>query len=155
MNWSTYFPPSEPQPQNDLQQERSPWKIDIAKVDIRTDRLSYEENYAQAPFRTDVEHLVFGVQDVRMDGENIKVDHFDTNISNFSLTHTASKKQWLNVKTFALDGQLQKREKIDLEIQQASMNALDIYALMDKSGVINFSRLLPKQEAKKEIVARG
>ena len=150
LNWSTYFPPSDPEQENTQQQDKSPWKVHIAKVDIRTDQLTYEENYAQAPFTAGIEHLVFGIEDVRMHGSNMKVDHFDTNISDFSLTHTASAKEWLNFKTFALDGQLQKNERINLDIQQISLDKLDVYTLMDKEGTLNFSRLTPKSETTTE-----
>jgi uncharacterized protein involved in outer membrane biogenesis len=149
LNWLTYFPPSEPAEENDAHEQKSPWKVDITKVDIRTDRLTYVENYLQAPFRADIEHLVFGTQDIRMHGKNVEVDHFDMNVSGFSLMNTATAKQWVNFETFTLDGKLQKHENINLDLQQVSMNKLDVYALMDKEGLINFSRLAPK--GKKEM----
>jgi len=150
LNWSTYLPPSEPKSKKDEKQEENLWKVDIAKVDIRTDKLTYKENYAQAPFVIDTEHLTFGMHDIRMHGDNVTVDHFDTNVSDFSLTNSASAKQWVSFKTFTLDGQLQKREKTNLDIQQISVDQLDIYALMDKAGVLNFSKLTPHIETKKD-----
>ena len=150
LNWSTYFPSAEPSDENDAIEEKSPWKVDIAKVDIRTGALTYEENYAQAPFTAGTEHLTVGIRDVRMHGDNVLIEHFDTNVSGFSLTNTASAKPWMSFKTFALEGQLQKSEKIDLDIEQISLDKVDIYALMDKEGVLNFSRLTPRSEEKKE-----
>jgi uncharacterized protein involved in outer membrane biogenesis len=150
LNWSSYFPPSEPNDQKDDKDEKNPWKVDIAKVDIRTDKLTYEENFSQAPFTVGLEHLSFDMQDVRMHESNIIVNRFDTNLSAFSLTNTASEKEWMHFKTLTLGGQLQKREKISLGIEQISLDKLDVYALMDREGVLNFSRLAPKSETQKD-----
>jgi uncharacterized protein involved in outer membrane biogenesis len=150
LNWSTYLPPSESQKQKSELEEKSDWKIDIAKVDIRTDTLTYEENYAQAPFTAGTEHLTFGMRAVRIHGDNVIIEHFDTNVSGFSLTNSASAKQWIGFKTFTLDGQLQKNEKIDLGIEQINLDKLDIYALMDNTGALNFNKLTPLSETKKE-----
>lgn len=148
LNWATYFPPSEPKSQKDEIQEKSPWKVDIAKVDIQTDRLTYEENYAQAPFTAGLEHLIFGIKDARLHGDNLIVDHFDTNLSEFSLIDAASEKKWMDFKTFTLNGQLQKDDAINLDIEQVGLDKLDVYALMDKEGVLNFSRLTSKSGTK-------
>ena len=61
LNWSTYFPQSGPEEESGQQQGKNPWKVDIAKVDIQTDQLTYEESYVQAPFIAGIEHLTFGM----------------------------------------------------------------------------------------------
>ena len=150
INWSTYFPPSEPARENNRTEEKSPWKVNISKVDIQTDQLVYEEHYVQEPFTTDIKNLSFGMQDIVMHEGNINVNHFDTNVSEFSLAPIASGEKWLTFKTFTIDGQLSKNDKLDVNLEQISLNDLDINALMDKDGVINFSKLAPKAKADKE-----
>lgn len=150
LNWTTYFPPAEPKSQKDEKQDKNPWKVDIAKVDIQTDKLTYEENYTQAPFTAGLEHLSFGLQDAYLDGSDVTVDHFNTTLSDLSLIDRASEKEWMHFKTFTLKGQLQKSDALNLDIEQVGLDKLDVYALMDKEGVLNFSQLTPKSKAIEE-----
>ncbi len=150
LNWLTYFPPSEPEEHKSEKEDKSPWKVSIARADIQTDKLEYEENYTKAPFSAGVEHLHFGMQDVRIDGDKVRIDHFDTNLSDFSLKDLALAEEWMRFRSFSVGGELHKSEKTDLDIEQISVDRLDLHALMDKAGVLNFSRLLPKSKVTEE-----
>lgn len=150
LNWTTYFPSSALVEKKDQEKAENPWKIDIAELDIRTDELRYEENYVEEPFMAEINHLNFGMRDASMQGDVISVDHFDSNISGFSLAPVLSSEKWLDFKTFALEGKLRKTDKINIDLSTISLDALYVSALMDRTGVINFTRLLPKTEIKKE-----
>ncbi len=151
INWSTYFPPSAPSPKSNTTDEGKPWSVNVSKVDIRTDQLIYEENYVQEPFHANIEHLYFGMHDIVMQGKEIKVTHFDTNISDFFLSPIAIDEKWLRFKSFTLDGELSKRDKLEISLEQIDLNDLHINALMDQDGVINFTKLAPRTEAVKEM----
>ncbi len=148
INWSTYFPAAEPIEKSKNAEEKNPWNVHVATVGIHTDQLIYEENFAQEPFAVNIEHLGFGMDGITMHEENINVNHFDTNVSQFSLFPMAAEEKWLQFKTFTVDGKLSKSEKLDLDLEQVNLNGLSIDALMDKEGRLNFTRLVPKTQKK-------
>jgi len=150
LNWLTYFPPSASTRESNRTVEKDSWKVNVAKIDIRTDELIYEENYAQEPFSANIGHLHFGVQDVVMQGESVNVRHFDTNVSEFFLSPIATDEKWLSFNTFTLNGRLSMSNKLDLNLEQIDLNGLNIHALMNKEGVVNFSKLAPKAQKQKE-----
>ncbi len=151
INWSTYFPPSAPSRQSKTTEESNPWNVNVSKVDIRTDQLIYDESYVDEPFRANIDHLYFAMHDIVMQGKKIKVNHFDTNVSEFLLSPIVSGEKWLGFKNFTLDGKLSKNDKLDITLEQIDLNDLHVNAFMDKEGVVNFTKLAPRTEAVKKV----
>ncbi len=147
LNWLTYLPASEKTREGNQTQTEAPWKVDVSKVVINTDALVYEDRHARKPFTADVEHLNFNVNDIHID-DGLEVEHFDTNISSFSLTPMDSTKKMVTFKTFSLDGALSKRQDINVSINKIDLDQLSVYALMDKEGNVNFTHLSPEPSSK-------
>ncbi len=147
INWASYFPGSE------LVKEESvtePWHIDIAKVDIKTDEISFEEYFAPQAYRTGLENISVMVDGVSLDGETLHVKNFATLFSGFDLNTLPQKQQYLGFKSLGIEGSLGKVKSTDLNISQINLAGLEIFASMDKRGGINFSDLLAPKEKQPE-----
>jgi hypothetical protein len=144
INWLGYLPVSDSTQESMESEQKSPWKIDVSKVKIATDALVYEDNHAKEPFVADIKHLNFNMNDIHVDEAGVNVSHFDTNVSELSLSPMISTKKWLNFKTFTLNGRLNKSNDINISLDRVDLDSLGVYALMDKTGVINFTQLSPE-----------
>jgi len=140
INWLSYLPPSKPSQETN---ETSPWKINIARLDIKTDELSFEEHFAPKAYEAKVQNLSLGVQDIKAFEGKFYVDAFQTLLSGASLYPLEGKKEYLGFKDLSLNGRLSKTQSMDINLSRVHLDSLNIFALMDQGGKLNFSKLSP------------
>lgn len=140
INWLSYFPASEPSQEKN---ETSPWTVDIAKVDIKTDELSFEEHYSPEPYLVGLENVSFNMVDIQLVRDELYISKFETMLSEFSLRPLSQQEEYLGFKSLSLSGKLSKTASTDINISRIDLDGLDVSASMDKTGTLNFSELSP------------
>lgn len=148
INWLSYFPASEPSQEKN---ETNPWTVDISKVDIKTDELSFEEHFSPEPYLAGVENISFSTEDIKLVRDELYVGEFETALSEFSLRPLSQQEEYLGFKGLGLSGRLSKTAGTDINISRIDLDGLDVSASMDKTGILNFSELSPFSVKKEKI----
>ena len=148
LNFSKYAPIEREEIVKKEIKEATPWIINLDDFNLNTDKISYLDYSAQEPFHADIQKINVNVKGLKLDGADINITKIKTKLSSISLVTNTSKTTLVKLSSFNLDAQMQKSESIDININDISLNRLDIYALMDENGVINFTKLSPKNPPK-------
>jgi len=125
-------------------------KIQLEYMQITSDKITYMDKSVQEPFRTDIKSFEFDLADMTMQGNKIDVNNFTTKVEGLTLHPLSSKKNWAKFSSLNVKGAVSTPDKMDVLVHDVALNGLDIYALMDAKGEINFDRIAPKAEPKKK-----
>jgi hypothetical protein len=135
-----------------VDENSSDMKINLQYMQITSDKITYMDKSVKEPFRTDIKSFEFDLSDMKMRGDKIDVNHFTTKLAGLSLRPLRSKKSWAKFSSMKVKGRVSTSDKMDVLVHDVALNGLDIYALMDENGEINFERISPKAEPKKKKV---
>ncbi len=121
--------------------EPSSWKVDLAKVQITTEEVSFSDHYPPQAYVAGWKALQIGVNDINVQGSKILVPDYQLGIDGMYLKEGASvNKPVVSLKNFHLNGSYHKDEAQKISLERIELNKLDIKAALDKRGVINFAK---------------
>jgi len=143
INWVSYLPAGEEQEETN---ETSPWKVNIAKVNIKTDELFFEEHFSVEPYIAKLQNLSVEVKDINLLGSDLFIEELGTDLSEFSLKTLSQKHEYLRFEAFSINAKMRKTESTDVNISRINLAGLNLFAKMDKKGVLDLSRLSAKEE---------
>lgn len=138
INWPSYFPASNPSPETN---ETSPWTVNIAKVDIKTDELLFEEHYCAEPYVAGLKNISLNIKDIKLVRDEFYIGEFETRLSEFSLRPLSQEEEYASFNSLNIEGSLGKKISTDIHVSHIDLDELNISAYIDKAGVLNFSKL--------------
>ncbi len=154
LNFEKYAPFTDKTEQkvNKEENNSSSMKIQLKLMQVSSNEISYTDSSVKEPFRADIKNFEFKLSDMQMKGKKIELNQFKTKLSDLALYPLSSKKNWVQFKSLALKGKVDYSDKMNVLVHDLGLTGLDIYALMDENGEINFDHITPKATPTKKKV---
>jgi len=153
LNFEKYAPLADKtKPKTKEDDNSSAMKIQLEHMQITSNKITFMDKSVQEPFRTDIKSFEFNLADMKMQGDKIDVNQFTTKVAGLSLQPLSSKKNWAKFSSLKVKGSVSTPDKMDVSVHDVALNGLDIYALMDENGEINFDHIAPNATPTKKKV---
>ena len=153
LNFEKYAPlvKKEEAPAEDL--NKSVMNIKLNHMQMTSSTVTFKDYSAAEPFTVDIQKFQLDLNDTLLEGENLHTDKIRFSLEGLALAPISTQKTWAKFSSFKLDAKLHKTERTEVKVGNIALNGLDVYALMDEKGEINFNHLsatAPKQEKEKK-----